>query len=75
MSLLLQVSTEDQNKEKKTLAGESATEKEKLSGRFIARGRCCSGTWKRALEITGCTMFINQGIKELTLKILWSKRN
>ena len=43
----------DQNKEKMPKLEESKTTDERLLGLVIARGRCWTGAWKRALEITG----------------------
>ena len=43
---------------------ESNSKNGRLFGLVMARGRCWTGTWKRALEITG--MLVDQGIKDLT---------
>ena len=54
----------DQNNEKMPKLEESNSTNERLLGLVMARGRCWTGAWKRALEITG--FLVDQGIKELT---------
>ena len=54
----------DQNKEKMPKLEESNSTNERLLGLVMARGRCWTGAWKRALEITG--FLVDQGIKDLT---------
>ena len=54
----------DQNKEKMPKLEESNSTNERLLGLVMARGRCWTGSWKRALEITG--FLVDQGIKDLT---------
>ena len=56
----------DQNKEKMPKLEESKTTNERLLGLVIARGRCWTGSWKRALEITG--FLVDQGIRDLTFR-------
>ena len=51
----------NQKKDKMPKLEESKTTNERLLGLVIARGRCLTGTWKRALEITG--FLVDQGIK------------
>ena len=58
----------DQNKEKMPKLEESNSTNERLLGLVMARGRCWTGSWKRALEITG--FLIDQGIKDLTFREL-----
>ena len=58
----------DQNKEKMPKLEESKTTDERLLGLVIARGRCWTGAWKRALEITG--FLVDQGIKDLNFREL-----
>ena len=45
---------------------ESKSKNGRLFGLVMARGRCCTGAWKRALEITG--FLVDQGIKDLTFR-------
>ena len=40
----------------------------KMFGLVMARGRCWTGAWKRALEVTGFR--VDQGIKDLTFREL-----
>ena len=54
----------DQNKEKILKVEESNSTNERLLGLVMARGRCWTGAWKRALEITG--FLVDQGIKDQT---------
>ena len=56
----------DQNKEKMPKLEESNSTNERLLGLVMARGRCWTGAWKRALEITG--FLVDQGIKDLTFR-------
>ena len=58
----------DQNNEKIPKLEESKTTNERLLGPVMARGRCWTGAWKRALEITG--FLVDQGIKDLTFREL-----
>ena len=58
----------DQNKEKIPKVEESKSKNERLLGLVMARGRCWTGAWKRALEITG--FLVDQGIKDLTFRDL-----
>ena len=51
----------DQNNEKMPKLEESNSTNERLLGLVMARGRCWTGTWKRALEITG--FLVNQRFK------------
>ena len=50
-----------QEKEKTTKVEDSKSKKGKLVGLVVARGRCWTGAWKRALEITG--FLVNQGFQ------------
>ena len=43
----------DQDKEKTAKEKDSKSKKGRLVGLVMARGRCWTGAWKRALEITG----------------------
>ena len=52
---------------------ESKSKNERLLGLVMARGRCLTGTWKRALEITG--FLVDQGIKDLTFRDLKKDTN
>ena len=52
-----------QDKEKMPIAEENKSKNGRLFGLVMARGRCWTGTWKRALEITG--FLVDQGIKDL----------
>ena len=54
----------DQDKEKMQKVEESNSKNGRLFGLVMARGRCWTGTWKRALEITG--FLVDQGIKDQT---------
>ena len=54
----------DQDKEKMPKVEESKSKNGRLFGLVMARGRCWTGTWKRALEITG--FLVDQGIRDLT---------
>ena len=54
----------DQNNEKMPKLEESNSTNERLLGLVMARGRCWTGAWKRALEITG--FLVDQGIKDRT---------
>ena len=54
----------DQDKEEMPNVEESKSKNGRLSGLVMARGRCWTGTWKRALEITG--FLVDQEIKDLT---------
>ena len=58
----------DQNNEKMPRVEENKTTNEKLFGLAMARGRCWTGAWKRALEITG--FLVDQGIRDLTFREL-----
>ena len=58
----------DQDKEKMPKAEESKSKNRRLFGLVMARGRCWTGAWKRALEITG--FLVDQGIKDLTFREL-----
>ena len=46
--------------------GEIKSKNGRLFGLVMARGRCLTGTWKRALEITG--FLVDQGIKDLSFR-------
>ena len=54
----------DQNKEKMPKLEENKTTNGRPFGLVMARGRCWTGAWKRALEITG--FLVDQGIKDLS---------
>ena len=54
----------DQDQER--MEGSQST-KERVVGLAVARGKCWTGTWKRALRITG---FLNKQKYELNLKFL-----
>ena len=58
----------DQDKEKMPKVEESKSKNGRLFGLAMARGRCLTGAWKRALEITG--FLVDQGIKDLTFQEL-----
>ena len=53
----------DQDKEKTAKEKDSKSKKGKLVGLVMARGRCWTGAWKRALEITG--FLANRGFKSI----------
>ena len=54
----------DRDKEKMPKLEESKSKSGRLLGLVMARGRCWTGAWKRALEITG--FLVDQGIKDQT---------
>ena len=58
----------DQNNEKMPKLEENNSTNERLLGLVMARGRCWTGAWKRALEITG--FVVDQGIRDLTFREL-----
>ena len=47
---------------------ENKSKNGRLFGLVMARGRCWTGAWKRALEITG--FLVDQGIRDLTFREL-----
>ena len=58
----------DQDKKKMPELEESNSKNGKLFGLVMARERCWTGTWKRALEITG--FLVDQGITDLNFREL-----
>ena len=56
----------DQDKEKMPEFEESNSKNGRLFGLVMGRGRCWTGTWKRALEITG--FLVDQKIKSMTFR-------
>ena len=57
------------DQEKKEMPNvEESKSKNGRAGLVMARGRCWTGTWKRALEITG--FLVDQGIEDLTFREL-----
>ena len=53
----------DQDKEKTAKVENSKSKKGRMVGLVMARRRCWTGAWKRALEITG--FLVNQGFKSI----------
>ena len=58
----------DQDKEEMPKVEESKSKNGRLFWLVMARGRCWTGAWKRALEVTGFR--VDQGIKDLTFREL-----